>query len=102
MSALELEEVLRTHSAIAECAVVGVEDADWGERVCAFVQLRHGMRLTLDELQEWSKLYLASYKVPKTLRFVSVLPRNAMGKVAKPQLKALMSPSSPPADSNRS
>ena len=51
VSALEIEEVLRTHPAVAECAVVGVPDAEWGERVSAAVELRPGASLSLDDLQ---------------------------------------------------
>jgi malonyl-CoA/methylmalonyl-CoA synthetase len=89
VSALEIEEVLRTHPAIAECAVVGVSDEDWGERVSAAVELRDGASLSLDELQQWAKLQLAPYKVPRALQSVPALPRNAMGKVMKPEVAGL-------------
>jgi malonyl-CoA/methylmalonyl-CoA synthetase len=89
VSALEIEEVLRTHPAIAECAVVGVDDAEWGERVAAAVELRDGSALTLDELQAWARTHLAPYKVPRALRPVAALPRNAMGKVVKPAVAGL-------------
>jgi len=89
VSALEIEEVLRTHPAIAECAVVGVDDADWGERVSAAVELRNGVSLALDELQHWAKPLLAPYKIPRALATVSALPRNAMGKVVKPAVSKL-------------
>jgi malonyl-CoA/methylmalonyl-CoA synthetase len=87
VSALEIEEVLRTHPAVAECAVVGVDDAEWGERVCAAVELR--APLTLDELQPWARERLAPYKLPRALRAVDALPRNAMGKVMKPEVARL-------------
>jgi malonyl-CoA/methylmalonyl-CoA synthetase len=89
VSALEIEEVLRTHPAIAECAVVGVSDEDWGERVSAAVELRDGASLSLDELQQWAKIQLAPYKVPRALHAVPALPRNAMGKVLKPEVAGL-------------
>ncbi len=89
VSALEIEEVLRTHPAIAECAVVGVGDADWGERVSAAIELRDGSTLSLDELQAWARTQLAPYKVPRALRSVEALPRNAMGKVVKPAVAGL-------------
>jgi malonyl-CoA/methylmalonyl-CoA synthetase len=89
VSALEIEEVLRTHPAIAECAVVGVDDAEWGERVCAAVELRGGGGLTLDELQPWARERLAPYKLPRALLPVASLPRNAMGKVVKPEVAKL-------------
>ncbi|HEV7589031.1 MAG TPA: acyl-CoA synthetase [Longimicrobium sp.] len=87
VSALEIEEVLRTHPAVAECAVVGVDDAEWGERVCAAVELRAA--LTLDELQPWARERLAPYKLPRALLAVDALPRNAMGKVLKPEVAKL-------------
>ena len=89
ISALEVEEVLRTHPAVAECAVVGVEDAEWGERVCAAVELAPGGRLTLPDLRAWAKQRLAPYKVPQALSAVPALPRNALGKVVKPEVAKL-------------
>jgi malonyl-CoA/methylmalonyl-CoA synthetase len=89
VSALEIEEVLRTHPAIAECAVVGVADADWGERVAAAVELRPGSVLDLESLKGWAREQLAPYKIPRALRVVAALPRNAMGKVTKPDVAAL-------------
>ena len=89
ISALEIEDVLRAHPAIAECAVVGVEDAEWGERICAAVELRDDVTLALEELQRWAKQRLAPYKVPRALRCVAALPRNAMGKVTKPEVARL-------------
>jgi malonyl-CoA/methylmalonyl-CoA synthetase len=89
ISALEIEEVLRLHPAIAECAVVGVEDAEWGERVCAAVELAPGGSLTLAELRSWAKERLAPYKVPSALSVVPSLPRNALGKVLKPEVARL-------------
>jgi malonyl-CoA/methylmalonyl-CoA synthetase len=89
VSALEIEDILRTHPAIAECAVVGVHDEDWGERVSAAVELRSGASLSLDELQQWAKVQLAPYKLPRALQAVPALPRNAMGKVVKPEVAGL-------------
>jgi malonyl-CoA/methylmalonyl-CoA synthetase len=89
VSALEIEEVLRTHPAIAECAVVGVHDGDWGERVSAAIELRDGAALSLDELQLWARPLLAPYKIPRALATVAALPRNVMGKVVKPDVAAL-------------
>jgi malonyl-CoA/methylmalonyl-CoA synthetase len=89
VSALEIEEVLRTHPAIAECAVVGVVDADWGERVAVAVELRPGAALDLESLRRWARDQLAPYKLPRALQVVAALPRNAMGKVMKPDVAAL-------------
>lgn len=91
VSALEIEEVLRTHPDIKECAVVGTPDHVWGERVCAALVMRGDAVLDLDAFRQWSKERLASYKVPKDIMVLPELPKNAMGKVSKPALKKLMS-----------
>ncbi len=84
VSALEVEEQLREHPAVAECAVVGVPDVEWGERVAAAVVLREGNSLDVDSLRDWFRERLASYKMPSRLLMLEALPRNAMGKVMKP------------------
>jgi malonyl-CoA/methylmalonyl-CoA synthetase len=89
ISALEIEEVLRSHPSIAECAVVGVSDPEWGDRVSVAVELRAGAALTLEELRAWAKDRLAPYKIPRALQLVGALPRNAMGKVVKPDVAKL-------------
>jgi malonyl-CoA/methylmalonyl-CoA synthetase len=81
--------VLRTHPDIVECAVVGVEDLEWGERVCAAVVLPLDRALTLESFRSWAKEKLAVYKVPRELAIVAELPRNAMGKVLKPNVMEL-------------
>jgi malonyl-CoA/methylmalonyl-CoA synthetase len=89
VSALEIEEVLREHPSIVECAVVGVADAEWGERVAAAVVLKDGSGLDLDTLRQWCKQRLATHKAPTRLLIVEALPRNAMGKVTKPTVVTL-------------
>jgi malonyl-CoA/methylmalonyl-CoA synthetase len=89
VSALEIEEVLRSHPDIQECAVVGVADIEWGERVCAALVLENSQTLTLESLRSWAKEQLAVYKVPTQIRIVEELPRNAMGKVTKPTVVEL-------------
>ncbi len=84
VSALEIEEVLRSHPDIQECAVVGVDDPEWGERVCAALVLHPHGQLTLAALRSWAKEQLAVYKVPAQISIVAELPRNVMGKVTKP------------------
>ena len=88
ISALEIEAVLRAHPAVAECAVVGIADAEWGEKICVAVEPR-GAEPTLADLQAWAKEHLAPYKLPRALRCVAALPRNAMGKVTKPDVAKL-------------
>ena len=89
VSALEIEEAMRGHEGIADVAVVGVEDPDWGERVCAAVVADGSVPLVPDDLRTWCKERLAPYKVPRQVALVDGLPRNAMGKVLKPQLRRL-------------
>ncbi len=89
ISALEIEEVLRRHPAVLDCAVVGIEHKEWGEQVAVAIQLRQGEKLTLKQLREWGKKQMATYKVPQTLLIVESLPMNVMGKVTKPQVKQL-------------
>ncbi|MEH2023897.1 acyl-CoA synthetase [Nostoc sp.] len=89
VSALEIEEVLRSHPDIQECAVVGVADLEWGERVCAALVLQGSQPLTLEAFRSWAKEQLAVYKVPTQILIVEELPRNAMGKVTKPTVVEL-------------
>jgi malonyl-CoA/methylmalonyl-CoA synthetase len=90
ISALEVEEVYRTHPSIGDCAVVGIPDDEWGEQVCAAVVPAPGCSPSVDELRGWGKERLAVAKVPKRFVVVDDLPRNAMGKVVKPEVSALL------------
>ena len=91
VSALEVENVLSSHRLIQECAVIGVADKVWGQRVCAIVSLEQGQALELEDLRSWSKERLAPYKVPTRLVILDSLPRNPMGKVVKPLLLEMLS-----------
>jgi malonyl-CoA/methylmalonyl-CoA synthetase len=87
LSALEIEDVVREHPAVAEVAVIGLPDAVWGDRVTACVVARPGAGLTLDDLQSFARQRLAPYKLPRALVLLPELPRNALGKVQKGRLK---------------
>ena len=89
LSALEIEAALLDHPSIAECAVIGVGDDTWGEAVAAAVVLRGSASMSIDDLKAWSRERLSTYKIPKRLRVVDHLPRNAMGKVSKTAVKDL-------------
>ncbi|PIE01042.1 MAG: long-chain fatty acid--CoA ligase [Acidobacteria bacterium] len=89
ISALEIEDILRTHAVMVDCAVVGVEDPEWGERIAAACVIEPGKQLTLQELKSWAKERLAPYKVPTLLRVLRALPKNAMGKTVKQEVKEL-------------
>ena len=92
VSALEIEEVLRTHRDVVDCAVVGLPDVEWGQRVVAAVVTRAGTTIDGPMLRRWGKERLAPAKVPTRYLFVDELPRNAMGKVTKPAVRELFVP----------
>lgn len=83
----ELEEVICTHPAVHEVAVIGVPDETWGESVKAVVVLRPGVRATEAGIVEHCRRSLASYKKPSSVEFVAELPKNAYGKVLKRELR---------------
>ncbi len=85
----EVEAVLDDHPAIAESAVVGIADAEWGERVRAVVVVKPGAETTADELSEYCRKLLAKPKVPREFVFVEALPRNPTGKVLKRELRGM-------------
>jgi fatty-acyl-CoA synthase len=84
----EIEDVLHAHPAISEAAVVGVPDERWGEACVAFVALRAGKELDEPTVLDWCGARLARFKVPKAVLFVDALPRSAMDKVLKDELRA--------------
>jgi malonyl-CoA/methylmalonyl-CoA synthetase len=88
-SALEIEEVLRVHPQIKDCAVIGLADDEWGERVAAALVLQPGGAITFEALRSWAKERLAAYKIPTRILVLDDLPRNVMGKVSKPQVMEL-------------
>ena len=89
VSGLEIEEILRDHPDIADCAVFGMDDPEWGERVCAAVVLRENVAMSMEQLRAWAKERMAPYKIPSRVLFIDELPRNALGKVVKPDIKPL-------------
>jgi malonyl-CoA/methylmalonyl-CoA synthetase len=84
VSALEVEELLLSHEAVSEVAVVGIDDPEWGQRVVAVVVA--SSPIESDGLRDWLKTRLAPHKVPKEIHFVDTLPRNPMGKTIKPEV----------------
>lgn len=88
ISALEIEEVIRTYPGIKDVSVVGIADDEWGEIIAAALIL-DDKRVTTDALQHWLRHQIPGYKVPRQYKVVTDLPRNAMGKVVKGDLKKL-------------
>jgi acyl-CoA synthetase (AMP-forming)/AMP-acid ligase II len=83
----EVEDLLADHEAVAEAAVVGVDDEQFGQRLKAFVVLQNGGGASEDELKDYVKQNLARYKVPREVVFLEELPRNSTGKVLKRELR---------------
>ena len=88
----EIEDVLHAHEAVAEAAVIGVPDERWGEVCVAFVALRQPGAADAEELLEWCRGRLARYKVPREIRLRGALPRSAMNKVLKQELRYELEP----------
>jgi len=84
----EVEQVLWTHPAVLDCAVVGVPDDKWGEAVKAVVELKPQAQVSAEELIALCKAQLGSVKAPKSVDFVNVLPRSPVGKVLKKNIRA--------------
>jgi acyl-CoA synthetase (AMP-forming)/AMP-acid ligase II len=84
----EVEDVIVLHPAVAEVAVIGMPDAEWGEAVTAFVVTKPGMSVSERDLVEHCRAHLASYKKPRSVCFVASLPRSHYGKVLRAQLIA--------------
>lgn len=83
----EVERVLAEHPDVAACAVIGCPDREWGERVTAVVVLNETGSAAPEDLIRFCRVRLASYKSPKSIVFRKDLPRNAMGKVQKAELR---------------
>lgn len=82
----ELEDVMIRHGGIAELAVFGIPDHHWGEAVAAAVVPKEGMTLSESELMDYMRSKVGGYKVPKVLKILSELPKNATGKILKREL----------------
>lgn len=88
ISALEIEEVLRTHPMVKDCAVIGIPDDEWGEVVAAGI-VSGNEPLNVEEIRNWLKGQMPAYKLPRQFMELEELPRNVLGKVTKNALKDL-------------
>ena len=79
--------MLREHPAVADCAVYGLPDPEWGEKVCAAIEVRSGQSVTGDDVLSFVKSQIAGYKVPKLIEVVQVLPRTASGKIQRGKVR---------------
>ena len=84
----EIENVLVEHPSLVEVAIIGIPDPKWGERLKAYVVTLPGVHISVEELKTFCQDRLASYKIPGELEEISVLPRNANGKVLKNNLRS--------------
>ena len=84
----EVEQVLLAHPAVQDCAVIGLPDEKWGERVTAVIQVRPGHAVAADDVRAFVKERLGSVKAPKQVEVWPDLPRSKLGKVLKPEVKA--------------
>jgi len=87
ISSIEIEDTLYRHPAVSVAAVVAMPDPKWGEVPCAFVELKEGAYVTADEIIAHCRLFLASFKLPKAVRF-GELPKTSTGKIQKFELRA--------------
>jgi acyl-CoA synthetase (AMP-forming)/AMP-acid ligase II len=87
----EVEQALMQHPAIQDCAVIGLPDDKWGERVTAILQLRDGAMVDKDEVTAFVKTRIGSVKAPKQIEIWDDLPRSKVGKILKADLRARLS-----------
>ena len=85
---LEVEQVILSHAAVQNCAVVGVPDDKWGEAIKAVVELKPGRTVLADELITLCKQRIGSVKAPKSVDFVDALPRSSVGKVLRKDVRS--------------
>jgi acyl-CoA synthetase (AMP-forming)/AMP-acid ligase II len=88
----EIEAVLARHPKVAEAVIIGEKNAEWGESVKAFVVLKKGENCEYDELIRFCKESLAAYKAPKSMEFVTSLPKTGLGKIDRGRLSLLLKP----------
>jgi long-chain acyl-CoA synthetase len=83
----EVEDVLYARPEIEECAIIGIPDPEWGERVTAVIVGRQGADIDPEALKAFLKARVSSFKVPKEFRFVKELPKSPAGKILKRRIR---------------
>ncbi|HYR42336.1 MAG TPA: AMP-binding protein, partial [Terriglobia bacterium] len=86
----EIEEFLHTHPKVSEAQVIGVPDKKYGEEVCAWVRLREGQKVTEDEIRDYCRGQIATYKIPRYIRFTTEFPMTVTGKIQKFRMRQEM------------
>ena len=86
----EIEEFLHTHPKVSEAQVIGVPDKKYGEEVCAWVRLRDGQKATADEIRDYCRGQIATYKIPRYIRFTTEFPMTVTGKIQKFRMREEM------------
>jgi fatty-acyl-CoA synthase len=86
----EIEEFLHTHPKISDVQVIGVPDAKYGEEVCAWIRLREGQSSTPDEIRDYCRGQIATYKIPRYVRFIAEFPMTVTGKIQKFRMREQM------------
>jgi acyl-CoA synthetase (AMP-forming)/AMP-acid ligase II len=84
----EVENAIYGHPDVSEVAVIGIPSEKWGEEVKAIVALKPGAAQDPDSIVAWARERIAAYKVPKSVDFIAVLPRNPSGKILRRELRA--------------
>lgn len=87
----EVEAVLRMHTAVTEACVVGLPDAEWGQRVVAMVQVGEDTAVTPNDLITFCRKHLAGYKIPRQFEFATQLPLTASGKIGRKKVEEIIS-----------
>jgi fatty-acyl-CoA synthase len=85
----EIEEFLYTHPAVSDVQVIGVPDLKYGEEVCAWIRLRDGQAVTIDEIRDFCRGQIAGYKIPRYVRFTTEFPMTVTGKIQKFRMREI-------------
>ena len=86
----EIEEFLHTHPKVSDVQVIGVPDKKYGEVVCAWIRLRQGHNATEDEIRDFCRGQIATFKIPRHIRFVTEFPMTVTGKIQKFRMREQM------------